>query len=47
MRCVGGKSYLKNGSVPTRFSFSPVALLIGKECHKHQHLGLLVLLTHP
>ena len=23
MRCVGGKRYLKSGSVPTRFSFSP------------------------
>ena len=23
MWCVGGKRYLKNGSVPTRFSFSP------------------------
>ena len=22
MRCVGGKRYLKSGSVPTRFSFS-------------------------
>jgi len=23
MRCVGGKRYLKSGSVPTRFRFSP------------------------
>ena len=23
MHCVGGKRYLKSGSVPTRFSFSP------------------------